>query len=87
MKGTPTPIETQAFSHFSRVVCYAKGTTKIGSFLERKKAELKSFLLFYFSYKAFFFYFQEDVKSLRNPSVQQFPFRYSIDLSKRKTGS
>ena len=39
MKGTPTPIETQAFSHFSRVVCYAKGTTKIGSFLERKKAE------------------------------------------------
>lgn len=38
MKGTPTPIETQAFSHFSRVVCYAKGTTKIGSFLERKKS-------------------------------------------------
>jgi hypothetical protein len=39
MKGTPTPIETQAFSHFLRVVCYAKGITKIGSFLERKKAE------------------------------------------------
>lgn len=39
MKGTPTPIETQAFSHFLRVVCYAKDITKIGSFLERKKAE------------------------------------------------
>lgn len=45
MKGTPTPIETQAFSHFSRVVCYAKGTTKIGSFLERKKLNAS---IFYF---------------------------------------
>ena len=49
LEGTTNPNNTNernahayrdaGVQSFSRVVCYAKGTTKIGSFLERKKAE------------------------------------------------